>query len=98
METTDANIKTALNKGYPVILPAHGKELLNPNFRNGGPEYHMLVIKGYKADGSWIVNDPGTRNGPDYIYPHDRLLIANHDFNATDMKLGAKVMIVVYPE
>ncbi|MCC7523052.1 C39 family peptidase [Candidatus Uhrbacteria bacterium] len=94
---TEANIKAALAKGYPVIVPAHGKSLLNPNFRNGGPEYHMLVIKGYLKDGRWITNDPGTRMGHDYIYPKQRLLDAIHDFNEEDMKLGAKIMIVIKP-
>jgi len=97
LEATEANIKSALTKGYPVIAPAHGKQLLNPNFRNGGPEYHMLVIKGYTKDGQWITNDPGTRNGQDYLYPKQRLLDAIHDFNATDMKLGRKVVIVIKP-
>jgi hypothetical protein len=58
----------------------------------------MLVIKGYKADGSWITNDPGTHNGPDYVYPHDRLLNAIHDFKAGDMVDGDKVMVVVFPQ
>lgn len=97
MDATESNIKKMLNQGYPVIAPAHGKALLNPNFRNGGPEYHMLVIKGYNKDGSWITNDPGTRNGPDYVYPKQRLLDAIHDFDPDDMRDGRKVIIVVTP-
>jgi hypothetical protein len=98
IDATDFNIKNMLNKGYPVIIPADGKALKNPNFKNGGPEYHMLVIKGYKSDGSWITNDPGTRNGPDYVYPHDRLLDAIHDFKHGDMEHGAKIMVVILPQ
>ncbi len=97
MEATEANIKKALNEGHPVIAPAYGKALGNPNFRNGGPEYHMLVIKGYTKDGSWITNDPGTRNGPDYIYKKQVLLDAIHDFDPRDMRSGRKVVIVVTP-
>lgn len=97
VEATETNIKSALAKGYPVIAPAYGKALLNPNFKNGGPEYHMLVIKGYTKDGQWITNDPGTRNGPDYLYPKQRLLDAIHDFNATDMKLGRQVVVIIKP-
>ncbi len=96
-EATESNIKSALAKGYPVIAPAYGKALLNPNFRNGGPAYHMLVIKGYTKDGQWITNDPGTKNGPDYLYPKQRLLDAIHDFNKEEMKLGRKVVIIVKP-
>ena len=95
VEATEANIKAALANGNPVIAPAYGKALLNPNFKNGGPEYHMLVIKGYTKDGQWITNDPGTRNGRDYLYPKQRLLDAIHDFNPEDMKLGRKVIIVI---
>lgn len=97
IDAAEANIKAALAKGYPVIAPAHGKSLRNPNFRNGGPEYHMLVIKGYTKDGRWITNDPGTRNGADYLYGKQLLLDAIHDFNATDMELGRKVVVVIKP-
>lgn len=97
MDATEAGIKKMLNQGYPVIVPAYGKALKNPNFKNGGPEYHMLVIKGYNKDGSWITNDPGTRNGPDYVYGKQLLLDAIHDFDPRDMRTGRKVMIVVTP-
>lgn len=97
-EATESGIKEALNLGYPVIVPAHGKALKNPNFRNGGPEYHMLVIKGYTRDGSWITNDPGTRHGKDYVYAKQLLLDAIHDFDAEDMRQGRKLMIVIRPE
>lgn len=92
LEATEANIKAALANGNPVIAPANGKMLMNPNFKNGGPIYHMLVIKGYTKDGTWITNDPGTRNGPDYLYPKQRLLDAIHELGKTD---GRKVIIVI---
>ncbi|MCE9586408.1 C39 family peptidase [Candidatus Uhrbacteria bacterium] len=92
LEATEASIKAALANGNPVIVPAAGKMLLNPNFKNGGPIYHMLVIKGYTKDGQWITNDPGTRNGPDYLYPKQRLLDAIHELGLTN---GRKVMIVI---
>lgn len=98
IDATESNIKNMLSKGFPVIVPADGKALKNPNFRNGGPEYHMLVIKGYRKDGSWITNDPGTRNGGDYVYPKQRLLDAIHDFNHGDMSKGAQVMVVILPQ
>lgn len=95
--STADDIRRELAAGRPVIVPAYGKALLNPNFRNGGPVYHMLVIKGYRADGSWITNDPGTRRGKDYVYPEKRLMDAIHDFNGGDVPNGKKVMIVVTP-
>lgn len=95
IESSEKTIKQWLNRGYPVIVPAYGKALRNPNFRNGGPMYHMLVIKGYLADGRWITNDPGTRKGADYIYDHDLLLDAIHDWNGGDVPNGQSVAFVM---
>lgn len=92
------DIKRALANGYPVIIPASGVALKNPNFRNGGPKYHMIVVKGYLPDGRWITNDAGTRNGPDYVYTNEVLMNAAHDWNGGDVLHGKRVMIVVVAE
>ena len=89
------DIKQELAKGFPVILPADGKTLANPRFRNGVPRYHMLVIKGYLDDGRWITNDPGTQFGEDFVYPQENLLTSAHDWNGGDVPNGASVMVVV---
>ncbi len=91
------DIKNIVGRGYPVIVPFYGKALKNPNFRNGGPPYHMLVIKGYLSDGRLITNDPGTRKGLDYIYDAQTIMDAAHDWNGGDVENGKKVMIVVLP-
>ena len=88
------DIKERLAAGHPVIVPAYGKILGNPNFRNGGPLYHNLVIKGY-TDTKFITNDPGTRRGADYVYDFETLWNAIHDWNGGDVPNGAKVMIAV---
>ena len=67
------NIKKYIANGVPVIIPANGKKLNNPNFTNGGPDYHMLVIKGY-TETEIITNDPGTRNGESYKYSYQTIL------------------------
>lgn len=95
--TSPDDLKRVLANGYPIIVPAYGKALGNPNFRNGGPEYHMLVVKGYTKDRKWITNDPGTRRGADYVYSNDVLMNAIHSFNKDDMRKGAKEFIVVLP-
>ena len=92
---TIQQIKEVLTAGFPVIVPASGKALKNPNFRNGGPVYHMLVIKGYLKDGRWITNDPGTRNGADYLYDQKVLFNAIHDWNGGDVPAGNPVVIVI---
>lgn len=83
--------------GRPVIIPASGKLLKNPNFKNGGPLYHNLVIRGWLKDGRIITNDPGTRKGNGYVYSASTLWNAIHDWNGGNVTKGAKVMIVVYP-
>jgi hypothetical protein len=88
------DVKRQLAAGHPVMLPASGKALKNPNFRNGGPLYHMLVAKGYTAS-RIITNDPGTRKGADYLYDPGVLFQAIHDWNGGDVPNGAKIMIVV---
>jgi len=88
-------IKQALAEKKLVLLPSAGRMLPNPNFKQPGPLYHMLVVKGYKTDGTIITNDPGTRNGADFIYEPDALLNAVHDWNGGDVEHGNKVMIVV---
>lgn len=93
-DITLADIKAAVASGYPVIVPAAGRELHNPYFRAPGPLYHMLVVKGYTAD-KIIVNDPGTKHGENFIYTNDVLFNAIHDWNGGEVEKGRKAMIVV---
>lgn len=94
-DPTIEDIKKAIAAGRAVIVPAAGRQLLNPYFRQPGPLYHMLVIKGYLRDGTFITNDPGTRRGADFLYDPEVLLGAVHDWNGGDVENGRKVMIVV---
>lgn len=86
-------IITELNNGKPVIVPAAGKLLDNPNFKNGGPNYHMLVIKGYDKNG-FITNDPGTRKGEGFRYTYENLLNAIHDWDPVNIQNGEKYILV----
>ncbi|MFH1426761.1 MAG: C39 family peptidase [Candidatus Kerfeldbacteria bacterium] len=90
-------IKEAIADGYPVIIPAAGQQLQNPNFTEPGPRYHMLVIKGYSPE-KIITNDPGTKNGFNYEYDYNTLFSAIHDWNGGDVDNGAKAAIIVMPE
>ena len=95
-DITIDDIKNALAHGKPVAVPAAGKLLKNPYFRNGGPLYHMLVIKGYTKDGRFITNDPGTRRGADFTYNMDALYNAIHDWREDrDILQGRKAMIII---
>ncbi len=92
--TIDA-IKQELRKGLPVIVPTAGRALGNPYFTAPGPIYHMLVIKGYRADGTFITNDPGTKHGADYVYSSATLMSAIHDWTGSAADGGA-VGLVMY--
>ncbi|MFA5961255.1 MAG: C39 family peptidase [Parcubacteria group bacterium] len=94
-DPTIEQIKTALAEGKAVIMPEAGRQLGNPNFQTPGPLYHMLVIKGYRKNGDFITNDPGTRKGADYIYKASTIMNANHDWNGGNVDTGRKVMIIV---
>jgi len=91
------DIKAEVGMGYPVILPLDGHGPLNPYFRGNGPDYHMLVVKGYTKDGKFVVNDPGTKRGKDYVYDEEYLYNAIHDWNGGDVANGQKAMIVAMP-
>ncbi|MFC1702910.1 C39 family peptidase [Patescibacteria group bacterium] len=87
------DVKDEIADGNPVLLPAYGRALGNPYFRNDGPLYHMLIAKGY-TETHIIVNDPGTRRGEDFLYENDVLWNAIHDWNDGEVEEGEKVMIV----
>jgi len=89
------DLKNEVNLGNPVIVPAAGRELKNPNFKSPGPVYHNLVIKGYDSEaGVFITNDPGTRNGENYKYVYSVLMNAMHNWDATNIDNGAKEVLV----
>lgn len=92
---TADDLKKVLSEGKLVIVPAAGQQLGNPYFTPPGPLYHMLVLRGYTANGYVITNDPGTKRGKEYAYSWDVLLGAIHDWNGGDVENGAKVVIVV---
>lgn len=90
------DLKKYLSRGKPIIIPAAGQLLGNPNFKYPGPPYHALVMIGY--DGNTIItNDPGTRKGEGYRYNIDTLYNAIHDFPGNRDKItdGRKAMIII---
>lgn len=93
--TGASDITKELSHGRIVIVPTAGRLLKNPNFKAPGPLYHMLVVKGFNnVNRTFIVNDPGTRNGNGYVYDQDILFNAIHDWNGGDVLHGEKIVIV----
>lgn len=94
------DIKKELAKGNPVIIPVAGRLLGNPYFTPPGPLYHMLLVKGYNAIG-FITNDPGTKNGADFVYSYQTLQKAIHDFENKEpenITSGRSAMISIIAE
>jgi uncharacterized protein YvpB len=96
-EVTSANIKKLLSSGHPVIIPAAGRILNNPNFQNGGPPYHMIVIVGYDDKNNFITHDPGTQYGQNYKYSEETIMKAIHDWTGSKSTVleGRKAMLIV---
>ncbi|MBI2669920.1 MAG: C39 family peptidase [Candidatus Yanofskybacteria bacterium] len=93
--------------GRPVIVPLAGRLAANPYYRQPGPVYHMLIIKGITKNGDFITNDVGTKRGQNYVYDDKVLFNAIHDAptggdgwpvaNPEEyIKTGAKTIVVVY--
>lgn len=93
---TVEDLKKYLAQKKPIIIPAAGRLLGNPNFKAPGPLYHNLVLVGY-TENMIITNDPGTRNGKNYRYNIKTLYNAIHDFSGDKNKIekGRKAMIVL---
>ena len=79
---TETDLKNALSAGHPILLPINAKLLGNTQYANGGPIYHMIVIRGFKGD-AFIVNDPGTTGGDGNEYMFAILQKASADWNET---------------
>lgn len=90
------DIKKYLALGKPIIIPAAGRLLGNPNYTAPGPLYHALVLTGYDGN-NIITNDPGTKKGQGYTYDINILYNAIHDFpgKPEDIEQGKKAMIIL---
>lgn len=94
LNPTVSDIKTAISEGKLVITPAAGRQLRNPFYKQPGPIYHYLLIKGYTKT-QFITNDPGTKRGENYPYDFEVVMDAVHDYNGGDVEHGDKVVIFV---
>lgn len=76
------DIKQALADGSLVIVPIDGTRLGNHWYtQQPGPPRHMILVHGYDSVSStFIVNDPGTSHGKDYVIPEAVLAAALHDY------------------
>ncbi len=93
---TEADLKRALADNHPILLPHDARKLGSPKYANGGPDYHMLVIRGYDKTG-FIVNDPGTSEGNGNVYTFETLWNAAADWNHAkgEMEPESKIALVL---
>lgn len=96
---TIAQLKQEIDEGRPVLIPSHGQSLFNPHFKNGGPDYHTLVLSGYDdTSQEFITQEPGTIYGENYRYTYDVLMESIHDFTTRgDTINGDRVVIFTSP-
>lgn len=95
-DPTLEDVQKILASGHLMVMPFAGKELENPFFTNGGPNYHVMLIKGYKEGEKIITHEVGTRRGEDYVYSWDVIENSLHDY-AEPIQKGAKRFIEVLP-
>lgn len=82
-QVTITKIKELLSSNYPVIVPLAARVINNPYYRQPGPVYHMLVIRGYDDEKQqFITNDVGTKRGESYRYDYQAFYNAIHDMPA----------------
>lgn len=96
---TIEQIQSELASGHPIIAPFAGKKLGNSYFTNGGPRYHVLVVRGYDEK-YFYTNDVGTKRGENFPYDHDTFMYALHDLvpdGTGDIETGAKRILVLMP-
>ncbi len=94
---TEKEIKNQLAQNHLILIPVNGQMIGNPNYKQPGPKYHMLLIRGYTSS-AIITNDPGTRNGLNYSYSFNTLYNANgnYDHSTESVDLSQKNIIVVW--
>jgi hypothetical protein len=91
---TENDLKTALTNNHPVLLPINAKLLGNTQYKNGGPLYHMIVLRGFKGD-TFIVNDPGTDSGNSNTYLFDILQRASANWNQVSKSIDPSQKIAL---
>lgn len=88
-------LKRELAKGHLIIAPLAGRMLKNPFYTGEGPDYHMLVIKGYDSQ-NFITNDVGTKRGQNFIYSYDTIMQALHDWpDSGEVMDGEKRVLIM---
>lgn len=77
---TELDLKRELVKKHVILLPINARLLGSPKYKDNGPFYHMVVVRGFDERG-FIVNDPGTDSGDGNVYTFATLITASADWD-----------------
>ena len=77
---TIEDIKENISKWNLVIAPLYWKWLTNPYFKNWGPIYHNLLIKGY-TEQNFIVNEVWVSKWDSFRYKQEEIMKNIHNFD-----------------
>lgn len=94
-EPTFDDLKQAVAKWYVIIVPLDGRQLKNPHYRNWGPDYHALLVVGYKWD-KVVTHDVGTSHWAYYEYDKDVFFNAIHDLDRKNITNGKKRFLIIH--
>ena len=92
--------------GRPVIVGVRTHGLGNANYPGYRTHYeqpawsvsHYLVAIGYRASGSFVLNDPGITRGQGYDITYDQLMHAIDDLDQAYPSLNSgRVFLVLAP-
>lgn len=94
-------VRAELAAGHLVALPIDGRLLPFPFYVPPGPPYHVLVVRGYDADGTFLVHEPGAvTKGEDFRVAGDVLFNSIRDYPTgyhEYVPSVEKLMLVVRP-
>ncbi len=93
-DPTIDDLKAELAAGRPIIVSVYAPALEKSFYVVNDIQYHVLVLVGYDdADGTFIVNDPGTQFGEGLRFPYATFMDAIHDLNPEDYEAGKKAVL-----
>ncbi|MFA5954076.1 MAG: C39 family peptidase [Patescibacteria group bacterium] len=92
---SEEDIKQTIAKNKLVIIPVNGRLIDNPHYKQPGPLYHMLLVRGYTPT-RLVTNDSGTKFGQNYSYAFTTLQSAMVDWDHASgtIKPARSVVIV----
>lgn len=100
------NMQRQLALGRPLIVGVRTHGLGNANYPGYSTHYeqpawsvsHYLVVVGYRASGSFVLNDPGITRGQGYDITYDQLMHAIDDLDQAYPALNSgRVFLVLAP-